>query len=169
MKNNQDEYNLSYANLTGLDFSNSTLKLLNISASRLGGCRFDNVRFSDVDLSFSDMTNSQFTNIKSIEGIFDMGFTILSPEIFFPPQLARKFYDSGFMGNQKSFIPESGFSTISQIFGTISGLLKYGIQHNLFSKDESITWFKFETSHLEDLFKRKLNELSQVDEEIDES
>lgn len=166
MENNPDEYNLSYANLTGLDFSNSKLKLLNISASRLGGCRFDNVSFSDVDLSFSDMTNSQFGNIKSIEGIFDLGFTILSPEIFFPPQLARKFYDSGFMGNQKSFIPESGFSTISQIFGTIKGLLKYGIQHNLFSKDESITWFKFETSHLEDLFKRKLNEVSQMDEEI---
>lgn len=157
MENNPDEYNLSYANLTGLDFSNSTLKLLNISASRLGGCRFDNVSFSDVDFSFSDMTNTQFSNIRSIEGIFDMGFTILSPEIFFPPQLARKFYDSGFMGNQKSFIPESGFSTISQIFGTMKGLLMYGIQHNLFSKDESITWFKFETSHLEDLFKRKLN------------
>jgi len=166
MEHNQDEYNLSYANLTGLDFSNSKLKLINMSASRLGGCRFDNVSFSDVDFSFSDMTNSQFSNIRLIEGIFDTGFTILSPEIFFPPQLARKFYDSGFMGNQKSFIPESGFSTISQIFGTMKGLLKYGIQHNLFSKDECVTWFKFETSHLEDLFKRKLNELTNVDEEV---
>jgi len=65
---------------------------------------------------------------------------------------------------KNSFIPESGFSTISQIFGTMKGLLKYGIQHNLFSKDECVTWFKFETSHLEDLFKRKLNELTNVDE-----
>jgi len=165
MSNNTDEYNLSYANLTGLDFSNSNLKLLNLSASRLGGCRFDNVSFSDVDLSFSDMTNAQISNIRSIDGIFDTGFAILCPEIFFPPQLACKFYDSGFMGNQKSFIPESGFSTVSQIFATIKGLLKHGIQKNLFSKDECITWFQFETSHLEDLFKRKLNELSRSGEE----
>jgi hypothetical protein len=166
MKNNPDEFNMSYANLTGLDFSNSTLKLLNLSASRLGGCRFDNVSFSDVDFSFSDLTNTQISNIRSLEGIFDTGFTLLSPEIFFPPQLARKFYDSGFMGNQRSFIPESGFSTITQIFGTLKGLLKYGIQNNLFSKDEIVTWFKFETSHLEDLFKRKLNELSRIDGEV---
>jgi len=166
MEHNIDEYNLSYVNLIGLDFSNSKLKLLNLSASRIGGCRFDNVSFTDVDLSFCDLTNSKFSNIKSIDGIFDMGFTILSPEIFFPPQLARKFYDSGFMGNQKSFIPESGFTTISQIYGTMEGLLQFGIRQNLFSKDECATWFKFETSHLEDLFKRKLNKLANIEDEI---
>ncbi len=164
MDNNQDEYNLSHANLTGLDFSYSKLKLLNLSASRLGGCKFRHVAFEDVDMSFCELTNAQISNIQYIKGIFDIGFCILSPEIFFPPQLARKFYDSGFMGYQKSFIPESGFSTVAQIFGTLKGLLEYGIKHNLFSKDEISTWFRFETSHLEDLFKRYLRELSSANE-----
>lgn len=166
MENNTDEYNLSHANLTGLDFSYSTLKLLNMSASRIGGCKFRHVGFEDVDMSFCELTNAQISNIRHIKGIFDIGFCILSPEIFFPPQLARKFYDSGFMGYQKSFIPESGFSTVTQIFGTLKGLLEYGINHNLFSKDEISTWFRFETAHLEDLFKRYLRELSSTNGKV---
>ena len=106
MEKNEEEFNMSHANLTGLDFSYSTLKLINLSASRIGGCKFRYVGFEDVDMSFCELTNAQITKVRHIKGIFDIGFAVLSPEIFFPPQLARKFYDTGFMGNQKSFIPE---------------------------------------------------------------
>ncbi|MBN2756260.1 MAG: NACHT domain-containing protein [Bacteroidales bacterium] len=160
MDSNEDEYNFSNSNLSGINFSHSNFKLINMSTSRLNGCIFEDVRFQDVDFSFSDLTNSYFSGIRSISGTFDIGFTILGPEIFLPPQLAKKFFDSGFMGSQLSFIPESGFSSIKQIYETLNGILKYGIDNQLFSKDECVTWFKFETDHIEDLFKRQLRLLS---------
>ncbi len=157
MDKNSDDYNFSNVNVSGINFSHSYFKNLNISSSKLSGCIFDDVSFEDVDLSFSDLTNSSFSNIRSISGTFDMGFCLLSPETFLPPQLARKFYDSGFMGNQRSYIPESGFCTINQIFDTLYGLLEYGIKNSLFSKEECPTWFHFETMHLESVFERKLS------------
>jgi hypothetical protein len=70
------------------------------------------------------------------------------------------------MGNQKSFIPENGFSTIHQIFETLQGILEFGIRNKLFSREECPTWFHFETMHLEGIFERKL---SSVSDSIDEN
>ena len=113
-----------------------------------------------------DLTNSKFSNIRSIKGIVDLGFCTLSPEVFLPPQFAKKFYDSGFMGNQKSFIPENGFSTMNQIFDTLEGFIDYGIRNNLFCKEECSTWFHFETMHLEGIFERKLCVFDELEAEI---
>lgn len=166
MDNNSDDYNFSNINVSGIDFSHSHFRNLNISSSKLSGCIFDDVSFEDVDLSFSDLTNSSFSNIRSISGNFDMGFCLLSPEVFLPPQLARKFYDSGFMGNQRSYIPESGFCSINQIFDTLYGLLEYGIKNSLFTKEECPTWFHFETMHLEGVFERKLSIFDEIESKI---
>jgi hypothetical protein len=167
MDNNTEEYNFSNINISGLNFSSSHFRNLNLSTSKLSGCIFSDVEFSDVDLSFSDLTNSRFSNILSINGILDLGFCLLSPEVFLPPQFAKKFYDSGFMGNQRSYIPENGFSTINQIFDTIEGFIDYGIRNNLFSKEECSTWFHFETIHLEGVFERKLSFSDRVMAEIE--
>ncbi len=166
MDNNQDDYNFSNVNISGIDFSHSTLKNINLSSSKLSGCIFNDMVLENVDLSFCDLTNAKFSSIKSINGNLDLGFCQLSPEVFLPPQLARKFYDSGFMGNQKSYIPENGFSTIHQLFDTILGLLDYGIRNNLFSKEECSTWFHFETMHLESIFERKLCIFDELEAEI---
>jgi len=160
MNDNYEEYNLSHINLQGINFSHSNFKLINISSSKLNGCIFNDVRFEDVDFSFSDFTNAYFFNIRNITGTFDIGFTILGQEIFLPPQLAIKFYDTGFMGSQLSFIPESGFTSVENIFDTLHGILKYGVENQMFSKDECITWFKFENEHLEQQFKKKLSRLA---------
>jgi hypothetical protein len=156
MDNNIDDYNFSNVNISGINFSHSYLKNINLSSSKLSGCIFEDVTFEDVDLSFCDLTNSKFSEINSITGTIDLGFCQLSPEVFLPPQLARKFFDSGFMGNQKSYIPENGFSTIHQLFATIQGFLDFGIRNNLFVKEECSTWFHFETMHLESIFEKKL-------------
>ncbi len=161
MSNNDEDYNFSFANLSGINFSHSNFKNINISSSKLVGCVFENVKFENVDLSFSDLTNSKFKAIKKIEGPFDLGFSLLSPEVFIPPQMAKKFFDSDFMGNQKSYIPESGFSTINQLFDTLEGILEYGINNDFLSKDECTTWFQFETMHLEGLFERKISQLDK--------
>jgi len=157
MDSNSEEYNLSNVNISGINFSHSVFKNINLSSSKLSGCIFEEVEFTDVDLSFCDLTNSRFSKIKSIKGAMDLGFCLLSPEVFLPPQFARKFYDSGFMGNQKSYIPENGFSTLNQVFETIEGFIEYGIRNLLFTREECPTWFNFETMHLEGVFERKLN------------
>jgi hypothetical protein len=161
MTMNDEEYNFSFANVSGINFSHSYFKNINLSSSKLVGCVFEDVKFENVDFSFSDLTNSKFKSIVKIEGAFDLGFAVLSPEVFLPPQLAKKYYDSGFMGNQKSFIPESGFSNINQLFETLEGILEHGINIGLYSKDECATWFQFETMHLETLFERKLSLLEK--------
>ncbi len=166
MSLNDEDYNFSFANVSGINFSHSYFKNINLSSSKLVGCVFENTKFENVDFSFSDLTNSKFKFIAKIEGAFDLGFVVLSPEVFLPPQLAKKYYDSGFMGNQKSFIPESGFSTINQLFETLEGILDYGINNGIFSKDECATWFQFETMHLESLFERKLSLLEKVPAEL---
>ncbi|MFN8258652.1 MAG: pentapeptide repeat-containing protein [Bacteroidales bacterium] len=154
-----EDYNFSFANLSGINFSHSYFKNINISSSKLIGCVFENVHFENVDLSFSDLTNSKFKSVVRIDGFLDLGFSLLSPEVFLPPQLAKKFYNSDFMGNQKSYIPESGFSTINQLFETLEGILEYGIKNGIISRDECATWFQFETMHLESLFERKISQL----------
>ena len=166
MDNNLEDYNLSHSNISGIDFSYSNFKNINLSSSKLSGCIFENTSFEEVDLSFSDLCNARFKSIRSIAGTFDLGFTLLSPEVFLPPQLARKFFDSGFMGSQKSFIPEGGFSTVNQLFSTIEGILEYGIENGLFGKEECSTWFQFETMHLEGIFERKLSMFEKHDAEL---
>jgi len=160
MNYNDEEYDLSHINLQGINFSHSNFKLINISSSKLNGCILNDVRFEDVDFSFSDFTNAHFSNIRAIAGTFDVGFTILGQEIFLPPQLATKFYDTGFMGSQLSFIPESGFTSVESVYNTLHGILRYGIDNQMFSKDECITWFKFENDHLEQQFKKRLSLLA---------
>jgi len=157
MDKNIEDFNFSHSNISGINFSHSSFKNINLSSSKLSGCIFKDVSFQDVDFSFSDLCNAQFKSIRSIAGNFDLGFSLLSPEVFLPPQLAKKFFDSGFMGNQKSYIPEAGFSTISQLFNTLEGIIEYGIINDLFSKEECPTWFQFETMHMEGVFERKLS------------
>lgn len=82
-----------------------------------------------------------------------------------PPQLAKKFFDSGFMGNQKSYIPEAGFSTVNQLFNTLEGILEYGIVNGIINRDECTTWFKFETMHIEGVFERKVSQLGKAKQE----
>lgn len=166
MDTDEEAFNFSHSNISGINFSHSKFKNINLSSSKLSGCIFGNVSFEDVDLSFSDLSNAQFKSIRSIAGNFDLGFSLLSPEVFLPPQLARKFYDSGFMGNQKSYIPDGGFSTMNQLFGTLEGILEYGITNELFSKEECSTWFQFETMHLEANFERKLSSFEDTNEEL---
>ncbi len=156
MSNNDDEYNYQHINISGIDFSNSNLKNLNLSSSKISGSIFRNVSFEDVDFSFSDLSNSQFSNIKAITGNLDLGFTMLNQGVFLPPQLAEKYFDSGFMGSHKCFIAESGFSTIHEIFGTLEGLLQYGIDNELFTGEECTSWFQFDNMNVEETFHRKL-------------
>jgi hypothetical protein len=165
MDRNVEDFNLSHSNVSGIDFSHSNFKNINLSSSKLSGCIFNDVSFEDVDMSFSDLCNSQFKQIRSIAGNFDLGFTLLSPEVFLPPQLAKKFFDSGFMGNQKSYIPEAGFSTVNQLFSTLEGILEYGIVNGIINRDECTTWFRFETMHIEGVFERKVSQLGKAKQE----
>jgi hypothetical protein len=166
MDANDEDFNLSNVNVSGINFSHSFFKNLNLSSSKLNGCIFNEVGFEDVDLSFCDLTNARFSNIHTVKGTLDLGFCLLSPEVFLPPKLARRFFDSGFMGNQRSYIPENGFSTLAQLFDTLYGFLDYGIKNNLFSKEEISTWFHFETLHMEGLFERKLGVFERLEQEI---
>lgn len=173
MTENDEDYNFSHINISGIDFSHSDFKNCNFSSSKILGCLFKNVSFTDVDFSFADLSNSQFKSIRKISGNFDLGFATLSQGVFFPPQLASAFSNSGFMGNHKSYIPEVGFSSLHQLFDTLEGILEYGIDNQLFSSEECVTWFQFQSLNLEDVFEQKLsiikkrkNELFEVNYEL---
>ncbi len=168
MKNSKEEYNYPNINISGIDFSYSYFKNLNLSSSKISGSILKDVSFEDVDLSFSDLSSSQFTNIISIQGNLDLGFAMLSQGVFLPPQLAKKYFNAGFMGSHKSFIADSGFSSIHEIFATLEGFLKYGIDNKMFSSEECVLWFKFDNMKLEEIFERKLAVLRQNNTDYDD-
>ncbi len=161
MKNCNEEFIYQHINVSGIDFSHSNFKNINLSSSKINGSIFRDVSFEDVDFSFSDLSNSIFYNIREIIGNLDLGFTMLNQGVFVPPQLAAKFFASGFMGNHKCFIAESGFSNIHEIFDTLQGLIQYGIDNQLFDSEECASWFQFDNMKTEETFDRKLAILRQ--------
>ncbi len=161
MNNSREEANYQHINISGIDFSHSNFKNLNMSSSKINGSIFRHVSFEDVDFSFSDLSNSIFSNIRAVIGNLDLGFTMLNQGVFMPPQLALKYFDAGSMGNHKCFIAESGFSTIHEIFDTLEGLLQYGIDNKLFTSEECASWFQFDNMKTEETFERKLAVLRQ--------
>jgi hypothetical protein len=92
--------------------------------------------------------------------------------VLVPMQLANIFNHENAtyinFGVIKTFIQNDGMESLfdrcfDDLFGTLNGLLIYGLKNNKFSVEEIKSWFEFETEELKNKFHTKFDELKSYE------
>lgn len=161
MRKNESILNYELINISGVNFSNSYLKNLQIENSVITRCNFSNSTFSCFSISDSNVTGSNFDNISINEndsklidkvefgGYFNLSFCLFSQGILFPTRLNNilKGRDTGIInfGSNYSVIsidfdPQFFESYLLPLKGIFSYILEKG-----YDADFILSSFKFES------------------------
>lgn len=168
--NDSTAFDLSYLNLSTLDFSNSNLKNIRFDSTDLSEVNFTNCNFSSIDIINANITGTNFTGVNilkpEIKTVFGGGLMIghsrISYNIAIPDQLANhliQMYGANTMyvnsSNRPTFIGSTDaqesssnlyhhWFSVEEIFKPLKGLFQIGLRAELFDKNEIKSWFSYE-------------------------
>ena len=169
MSKKETTTDLSYKNLSSIDFSNSYFKNIVAFFSCWRFCSFNNVSFEGFIIPNSALQRSTFDNIKIVGGAFSLENCTIENGVFFPPRMGdyiRIFSVGQFnMGSESAII---GFSSdgsyykrlIDDIFKTLKGIFVYALEIGL-TTHHLKSCFQFDDEEVKKYFFKKIDELKK--------
>lgn len=139
--------NFSYCVMVKSDFSNSTIENVNINRSHLPSADFSSSKIIRLSITCSDIKQINFKEIQL--GKLNLELVTIEQGVFLPEKLGQLFQDirDRWLLNQGgiSYISEELYieELIDKMFETIKPLMKYGIEKNLLSYEDTESLFIF--------------------------
>ncbi len=170
-KSNKD-INCQGLEIVDVNFSYSNLKNLSLRRCTIFGSQFDNCSFENIEL-FSTVYDTTFNNIIGLKNS-----TIIFSNDLVSAELMCKFFAKGRgIGiKRKSFIGkvdyvyysdeennfENGTDEIDKVFNTQKGFLEYGLKNKVFSVQNIIDAYEYDSKESKEFFSEKVKELELI-------
>jgi hypothetical protein len=168
---NSRKININSLNISGVDFSYSKFKDISINKCSISDSKFNNCYFDNF-IIHGNVYRSQFFKInKLIDSVISFSDDNLPIELmckFFPKHsgygVKRKgfisyHYDVYYSNVEDNFRHESGNEEIDEIFNMQIGFFIYGLEKKVFTIEEIIDAYEYDSNETKELFSQKVKEL----------